>query len=142
MLLLAACYRYTPSSDNAPVAGTHVRLALNPATVPTLRRTLGEDAMGVVGRATSASDSAVTLAVAATLKRGVGAQSRIVWAGESVAIPRAAITSIELRSLDKKRTTRAAAIGAVAAVVAVRLIVGAVGSSGGTGDDGPVVTPP
>jgi hypothetical protein len=142
-LLLAACYRYAPATPPQVVPGVHARLALAGSNGQ-LRSVLGAETIAVEGQVVGASESAYTLAVAATLKPGVVSQipRRIVWAGESVIIPSVAVSGVELRTLDRGRTARAVALGAVAAVITVRLIVSAVGSSGGGSDDGTVVVPP
>ena len=137
--LLASCYRYVPVGG--PVApGGHVRLALHTPTSPELTRVLGAEVVAVEGQLLRASDTELTLAVTATLKPPLGTASpaprRAVWAGEQVVIPAAAVSGMELRSLDRGRTTRLAAISAVAAVVAVRLIVAVAGGGGSGGDDG------
>jgi hypothetical protein len=143
VVLLVACYRYVPATDPLLSPGVHARFALAEPNGQ-LRSILGAETVAVEGKVVSTSDSAYSLSVAATVKPGVaaGLPSRIVWAGESVTIPRAAVGAIELRTLDRGRTTRVIALGAVAAVIAVRLIVSTVGSSGGGGDDGGGVIPP
>lgn len=142
--LVASCYRYTPESGRAPTPGTHVRFALREPTAPELRRVLGAETVAIEGKLASASDVAYTVSITATLKPPTvsTALRRTVWAGEEVVMPREAIAGAELRSLDRKRTTRALALGAAAAIVAVKLIMSAAGSSGGGGDDGGGVIPP
>jgi hypothetical protein len=142
--LLAGCYRYAPVGGPATPNGAYVRFALLQPTSPELRRVLGAETVAIEGQVVSASDVAYTVAVAAALKPPTvsPAMRRTIWAGEQVVIPREAIGGTELRSLDRKRTTRVFALGAVAAVLAVKLIVSTTGSSSGGGDDGGGVTPP
>jgi hypothetical protein len=144
--LLASCYRYVPTGGS-PTPGTHVRLGLHTPTSPELTRVLGAEVTAVEGRVLRASDTDLTLAVSATLRPPLGSASpaprHTVWAGDHVIIPTAAVSGTELRSLDRKRTTRLATIGAIAAVVAVRIMVSAIGSGGGgDDDDGGGVIPP
>jgi hypothetical protein len=141
--LLCGCYRYSPVTEPAVAPGSHVRFALDESGGPALRSVLGDQTVAVEGQVLGASDSVYTVAVQATLKRGtVSPASRIVWAGESVMIPRAAVRQTEVRSLDRGRTTRAIAVGAVAAFITVRLIVAGVGNSSGGDNGGPIITPP
>ena len=141
---LTACYRYAPATEPSIAAGTYVRLSLGDSAGPSLRNVLGIGTTGVEGQVVAATDSAYAMSVAATLKPGpvTGVPSRIVWAGESVLIPRVAIASVERRSLDRGRTTRAIALATVAALVSVKLIVSTVGSSSGGDNGGIIVTPP
>ena len=139
----AACYRYAPVTEPVVSPGTHVRLGLIQQGEPALRSVLGEGTIAVEGQVVGASDSVYNMAIAATLKKGaMNIPSRIVWSGESVTIPRASVSGVERRSLDRGRTTRAIAIATVAALVSVKLIVSAAGSSSGGDDGGVVVTPP
>ena len=143
VLLLAACYRYVPSADVPPAPAADVRLELTPAGAAGLAPFLGNATTAVEGRVLSASDSAYRLAVFGTLKAGdgVGAtSSRIVWAGDLVTIPRAAVGGVERRTLDRRRTTLLAVIGALGAAATVQLLVHGGGGSG-SGDGPPVVNP-
>jgi hypothetical protein len=142
---LASCYRYSPAPAPSVATGEHVRLALHTPTSPELTRVLGADVAAVEGQVVGASATDLTVAVAATLKPGIAnaAPRRMVWAGERVVIPVAAVAGTERRALDRTRTTRLAALAAVAGVVAVRLVVSVAGggSSGGDGDGGGVPPP-
>jgi hypothetical protein len=143
VLLLSACYRYTSAPVTTIAPGSHVRLGLLPTPDGQLARVLGSETTGLEGRVVSESDSAWTVSVASTLKRREPIPAnRTIWAGEEVSIPRAAVSRVELRSLDRKKTTRLIVLGAVGTVVLARLVV-LVGSIG-SGDDGggPIVIPP
>lgn len=143
-VLAASCYRYTPvAAAPTPVTGSYVRLALREPS-PELKRVLGAETVAVEGQVVATSDTAYTLAVAATLKPPTvsTAMRRTVWANEHVTIPVSAVGNTELRSLDRGRTSRVVALSAVAAAVAVRLIMTATGSSSGDGGNGGGVVPP
>lgn len=144
LLFLAGCYRYSAFTETTPHPASHVRLTLASPPSPAVRSRLGDGTVAVEGRVITASDSAYTLGVAATLKQPftLGAQNRLVWSGESVTIPRSAVSGTEVRSLDRGRTSRAIALGTVVALVTVKLIVSAIGSNSGGDDGGTVVTPP
>jgi hypothetical protein len=146
LLLLAACYRYVPSTRDALAPGADVRIALTPSGTTELEPVLGNETTAVEGRVLRSTDSGYVLAVSGTLKafdrNGGASPSRMVWGGDSLMIPGAAVGSVERRLLDSKRTTLLAVLGAAAATATVRIIVHAVGGkSGGGGDDGGVITP-
>jgi hypothetical protein len=73
--------------------------------------------------------------------RKASAAEVVSWAGEQVTIPRAAVEHVQLRSLDKRRTT-GVAILAILAAVAVKVIVNSASSSAGGDEGGTPVTPP
>ena len=146
LLLLTGCYRYVPSTRDALAPGAEVRLALTPAGATELVSVLGNQTTAVEGRVLRVTDNGYVLAVSGTLKapggNGGASPSRTMWAGDSLAIPGAAIGGVERRLLDSRRTTILAVLGAAAATATVRIIVQAVGSkSGGPDDGGGVITP-
>ena len=145
VVMLSGCYEYAAAGPAALPSGADVRLVLTPSGATTLLPILGRGTTAVEGHVLSASDSGYRLAVTGTLKQSEdtgGTPTRTVWAREPVMIPRAAIGSVEQRSLNRRRTTFAIAVGTVAAALAVRLIVHALGSSGSEADGGTPVTPP
>lgn len=135
-LLLGACYRYTPTTD-AAAAGSDVRIHLTAAGAAGLTPVLGAGTTSVTGRVVSVTDSDVILLVSET---GRG-ESRVSWGGERITLPRSALASAELRSLDRGRTIGVAAIGVGAAGV-IALVVNAISSRSGGDGDGTVVIPP
>ena len=144
--LLSACYRYVPSSRDALAPGADVRLGLTPAGATQLAPILGNQTTSVEGRVLHTTETGFVLAISATLKslgeNGGASLSRTVWAGDSLTIPAMAVSGVERRLLDSRRTTLVAVLGAAAATAAVRIIVHAVGSkSGGPDDGGGVITP-
>ena len=145
VLLLSACYRYVPNT--APVtAGSELRLVLTPAGSASLVPILGQNTTAVEGHVSNATDSGYVVAVSGTIKRGQGSggettMTRTSWAGESVRIPRVAVQSVEVRSLDARKTTFAAVVGAALTAITVKLITHAIGSSGGGTEGGTVVSP-
>jgi hypothetical protein len=143
-VLLSACYRYSASPAPTPDAGTHVRFTLADSSLVALERVLGERTIAVEGLVLATTDSVYMMNVTATMKKGIAGDrpNRVVWAGDSVSIPRAAVTGVELRSLDRGKTTRAIAIGAVVVAVTAKLVISAVSGGYGGDDGGPIVTPP
>lgn len=143
VLLLTGCYRYAPAPNASVAPGMQVRISLSPTPDSSVRAILGASTTGLEGRVVRVSDSAWAVAVDGTYKRRSNSpQDRTNWAGETVNLPLASIGSIEQRSVDRRRTTRAIVIGAVGAIILVRLAVLAVDASSGGDDGGPIVTPP
>jgi hypothetical protein len=138
-VLLAGCYRYTPVTDGSAAPGAEVRLALGSTASPELFRVLGDGTEAVEGRVTGASDSGYTLAVSGTRKQGQ--PQTIGWAGEQVLIPRAAVTGVQRRTLDKKKTFGIAGI-AILAAAGTALLIDGLGSKSGGSDDGGMPPPP
>jgi hypothetical protein len=146
VLVLSACYQYVPSGTAAAPMGSEVRLVLSQAGASALVPILGRETIAVEGRVSSLTDNSYVVAVSGTLKRGpsldgVSAVSRTTWAGEAVTIPRAAVASVEQRSLEPRRTGFAVVVGAALTFAAVRLITHAIGSSGGGTEGGTVISP-
>ena len=146
LLLLAACYRYVPSTRDALAPGAEVRLSLTPEGTSQLVPLLGNQTTAVEGRVLNASDTAYVLALSGTLKslgaNGSSSVSRTIWAGDSVAIPGVVVGTVERRRLDSRRTTLLAIVGAACATATVRVLVHALGGkSSGGGDGGGVIMP-
>jgi hypothetical protein len=144
--VLSACYQYVPSGTTVAPVGSEVRLVLTSAGASALVPILGRETTAVDGRVSSLTDDRYVVAVSGTLRRepsldGVSAVSRTTWAGEVVTIPRAAVASVEQRSLEPRRTGFAVVVGAALAFATVRLITHAIGSSGGGTDGGTVISP-
>jgi hypothetical protein len=139
MALTAGCYRYAPMGNGAPAAGAEVRLALGSGATPDLFRVLGEGTTAVDGRIASASDSGYVVSISGTRKAGQTATT--AWTGERVLIPRAAVTQVQGRTLDRKRTFGIAGIALLAAA-GVKLLVDGQGSSSGGDDNGGGPPPP
>jgi hypothetical protein len=138
LLLTGACYRYSPATSVAPSAGDVVRLDLTAAGMSRLQNILGRDAIAVEGSILSADDSSYVVSVSGTRQRE--SQATLSWAGERVVIPRAAVQSVERRSLDKKKTWLIAGAIILGAVALKAIIAGFDALAGG--DDGGITPPP
>ena len=134
--VLGGCYRYTPTND-APGAGSDVRVHLTQSGTASLAPVLGVGTTSLSGRVISANDSSVVLAVSET----AGSVGRVSWAGERITLPRNALGSAELRSMDRRRTVKAVAIG-VGAAAAIALLVSSIAAQSGGDDGGGVIIPP
>jgi len=137
VLLLGACYRYVPTTTGDLVPGSAYRGYLTPEGSQRVAPLVGQDVGRFDGRIVTVLDTAYLVAMSATLKRPD--PRPMVWTGEQLVIPRAAVTRFELRQLDRPRTVRAAAlytVGMLAAGTLWLLIKG----GGERGDDG--IVPP
>ncbi len=137
LLVGAACYRYTPTTTAAPVSGSAVRFHLTDAGAQSLSRVIGQNAVGIDGTVLTSDDTSFAVSMAATLQRD---QSPLTWAGERVVIPRAAVRSVEARTIDRKRTLMVVGLGILGAIALKFIISGFSGSAGG--DDGGITPPP
>jgi hypothetical protein len=134
--LLGACYRYIPASGDL-IAGAVYRGHLTPEGSAEVARLVGENVTHFDGRILTVSDTGYLVAMSATLKRTE--ERATVWSGEQLVIPRAAVSRLELRELDRSRTIRAAALYALGAVVVGALIFSV---SGAASQDGNPIPPP
>jgi hypothetical protein len=130
----SGCYRYQPIEAASPALGTEVRVRLTDAGAVSLAPLVGNRIETIDGRISSVADTAVTLSVTGTTDRlGVD----VPWKGEQVTFPRAAVASLERKSLDRGKSYLAGGIaaGLLAAVGIGFSITGNGGgsSSGGTG---------
>jgi hypothetical protein len=144
-LLAGGCYQYVTIGPSSAAPTYDVRLTLTAAGASSLAPTLGRSTTGVEGRILGVTDSAYRLAVSSTLKPDAEdptSVTRMVWAGESVSIPRITVAGVEQRSLDHRRTAMAIGAATVLGILAAKLIVHGIGSSGGESGDGTsVITP-
>jgi hypothetical protein len=128
LLCSAACYRYTPVTEVASQTGQSVRVQLTDKGSVDLAPLIGPTILTLDGTLTTAQDASISLAVTTAIARN-GIETP--WRGERVDVPRSAINTIQLRSLDKKRSWVVAAggVGAVVAMGAAWNLLG--GSFGG-----------
>jgi hypothetical protein len=101
LVLLSACYRYTPMTSPSPSAGESIRIDLTDAGSVQLAPMIGQRVESIDGQSLAASDTALAVNVLATISRtGIVAH----WNRERVDVPRAAISRIRGRQLDTKRS--------------------------------------
>ena len=130
-LLLAGCYRYTgvPAAE-APAAG-EVRVTLADSARAALAPQIGPAGAVLQGQVAGApSDGWIALAVTGvTRTNGVDE----FWRGERVRVPVAALTRVEVRRLDRRRSALLAA-GVAGAVVLLRAVSGSEAAISGGGN--------
>jgi hypothetical protein len=129
---LTGCYKYTPLTTTRPVVGARIAVDLTSTGTDTLARFVGPNVVAIEGRVDEATDSALLLAVSLVRKRN-GEED--FWKGETVSIPRTAVSGLRQRRLATGRTLLVA--GAVAAISATVGVAASGGGGGGGGGGGP-----
>jgi hypothetical protein len=124
MLLLAGCYGYGAATMETVRVGQPVRARVSGAQAERLEPVLGNTGRDVEGQLIDKADSALTIAVATPVSSEGG--TTLSRAYQRIEIPRADLQEIEVRHLDKTRTSlavAAAAAGAAAAFGAVSQVI-------------------
>ena len=108
-----ACYGYVPAPPS-PRPDAPVRIELTDAGTVEVASAVGPGMEMIDGRLLRAdADSVVVGVTLTTSRRGVETD----WRGERIAVPRTAVSSLQVRRLSVVRTT-VATVGGVAALVA------------------------
>jgi hypothetical protein len=122
-----------PLTTPQPVAGQKVYIRLTDQGSVDLARYIGPQMVAIEGIVADAADGEIALKVTRTEQRnGVD----VSWAQEPVTVPRSAISSVQERSLDKRRTWMFAA-GLGGLVIAVAILIGSGVLTGGGGEGEP-----
>jgi len=136
-LATTACYRYTPTQGNAGDVGRPVRVQLTEQGSINLAPMIGPTILTLDGTVSAVRDTLVVLSVTNAIARN-GVETS--WRGEPVEVPRAAISGVRLRELDKRRSWLVA-VGGVAATAALgaawNLWGGALGGKNAPQNGGP-----
>lgn len=127
LLCCTACYRYAPIQGVATDAGQSVRVHLTDKGSVDLAPLIGPTILTLDGALSAAADTSISLSVTTAIARN-GVETS--WRGERVDIPRSAIASVQLRSLDKRRSWIVAA-GSVGATIALGVTWNLLGGSFG-----------
>ena len=140
LTLFSACYRYVPATTETIQVGGSYRGHLTDDGSRRVAALVGENVATFDGRIVTVLDTAYLVAMSATLKRSE--RRPTVWSGEQLVIPRSAVSSFELRQLDRPRTVRAAALYA-GGMLAVGVLVFSIKSlASGSGSVTPPPPPP
>jgi hypothetical protein len=136
LCVLCGCYESVPIEINRIEPGTKIRVTLTDAGTDSLARYLGPGVQQVDGKLISTTDSRLSLGVSSVAMRSGQDQ---FWKGETVAIPRSALATVQQRKLNKPKSLLLG--GALIAALASLRLSGVVGGnssgSGGTGHGGP-----
>lgn len=132
-LVLSGCYVTVPLANPHPDPGTKLRVQLTDAGTDQLARYLGPGVITVDGRLVQNSDSALALSVTQVSMRSGQDQ---FWKGETVNLPRTAISTVQERKLSRVRSLIIA--GGVIAIAATLKVSGAIsGGNSGHGTPSP-----
>ncbi len=128
LALNTACYAYVPLMTGAPPPGEEVRVQLNGEGTTELARYLGPRVTSVDGKLSSVSSDGSMVIAAAWVQIADGARQQ--WTGEGlVTFPKGYVTSVELRTLNRRKST-IAAVALAGSLVAIGVIVMRAGGSG------------
>ena len=112
MLLVAGCYGYTGASLDSVRVGEPVRARISGAQAERLEPILGNTGRTIEGQLLEKDDSGIVVAVASPVSSEGSAT--VLRAYQRVAVSRADLQEVEIRHLDRARTT-IAIVGATAA---------------------------
>ena len=127
---LAACYTYRGATIESARVGEPVRARISGAEAERVAEILGRDDRYLEGELLERTDSTVLIAVPSTTGAEGGAITR---AYQRIQVPRTGVQEVELRELDRVKTT-----GAVLAVTAgvAAAVTGAMAAVGNPSRDG------
>ena len=141
--VLSACFSYTALPPSGPKVGQRVRVRLSAGEAERLDSIVGVRDRVVEGDLLEQADSSIALAV--PLPVSGSSQSSIVsqQTQQRIIIPRADVQDVQLRRLDKLRTSLLVG-GAVAGIAAIAAAKGSslLGGSGATGSPNERRVPP
>src|SRR5688500_17121566 len=103
VLLVAssACYKYVPVEVSGPPPGSRAHVVLSDEGTVEMARWVGPGTRVIEGDVMSADGAGLTVAVRRVVKRD-GIEE--YWKGESVTIPRGAVSTYTERRLSRSRT--------------------------------------
>jgi hypothetical protein len=129
---LSACYSYTAAPPSGARIGERVRVRVSGAEADRLEPTIGQSGRTIEGELLEQADSSIALGVA--LPSQMEASTVASRPQQRIVIPRAELQEVELRRLDKMRTSLLVGVG-VGAVVAIAASKGSslLGGSGAGG---------
>ena len=131
-LVAGGCYSYVAAPSTGARIGEQVRVRVSGAQADRLEQVLGVNDRNIEGELLEQADGSVVLGVALPVPGQSG--TTLERAQQRITIDRAELQDIELRRLDKLRTTLLVG-GAVAAVAAIAATTGSslLGGSGASG---------
>jgi len=132
LCVLCGCYESVPVQLNSVQPGTKIRVTLTDAGADSLARYIGPGVERVDGKLINTTDDKLAVGVTSIAMKSGQDQ---YWKGETVAIPRAALATVQERRVNKPKSLLLGGI-LVAALASLRLS-GVVGGNGnGTGSGG------
>jgi hypothetical protein len=100
-LVAGGCYRLTPIEGSVPDAGREVRIGLSDAGSLRMAPLVGPRIEAIDGRAIESNDSAIVVAVEAVVAQN---GRSMAWNQERLSVPRDAVSSLQARALDVRKT--------------------------------------
>ena len=139
---LSACYSYSAVAVSTAPIGERVRVRVSGAEAERLEPVLGFTDREIEGELLEYADSSIALQVPLPLPPQDGGITE--RAHQRIIIPRADVQDVELRQLDKFRTTVLVGVGVAGVAVAIAAGTGAIqlGSGGSRGTGNESRTPP
>lgn len=113
VMAFASCYRFTPIESGSPERGLEVRLALSDEGSVRMAPLVGPRIAAIDGRVLEPGDTAIVLGVQAVVSQG---GRSMAWNQERLTVPRGAVSSINTRTFDRKRTWIVAGLTVVGAI--------------------------
>jgi hypothetical protein len=130
--LTAACYNYQPLATPTPEPGAYIVATLSDSGSQELARYLGPNVTVVRGRYLGDSERGLLVSVSSVeMERG----HELAWAGETVALPIAAVSSLQVRRLAAGRSVLLVGAGVTGLVATTAAFVA--GGGGATPPGGP-----
>ena len=132
---VCGCYESVPVQLSQVQPGTKLRITLTDAGTDSLARYLGPGVETVNGKLINTSDSRLSLGVTSVAMRSGQDQ---FWKGETVAIPRSALATVQERKINKPKSLLLGGL-LIAALASLKLsgVVGGNGSGSGVGGPPP-----
>lgn len=129
LCVLCGCYESVPIQLSSVQPGTKIRVTLTDAGTDSLARYLGPGVETVDGKLISTNDERLSLGVTSVAMRSGQDQ---FWKGETVAIPRSALATVQQRKINKPKSLLLGGV-LIAALASLRLsgVVGGNGSGNG-----------
>jgi len=112
-LFASGCYRFTPIEGGTPARGQEVRLSLSDEGSVRLAPMIGPRIEAIDGRIMEVSDTALVVGVEAVVAQGGRSMN---WNMERLTVPRASVSSIRTRTLDRRKSWIVAGLGVVGAI--------------------------
>jgi hypothetical protein len=136
LCVFCGCYESVPIQLNTVQPGTKIRVTLTDAGADSLARYIGPGVDQVDGKLISMTDDKLALGVTSIAMKSGQDQ---YWKGETVAIPRSALATVQQRKVNKPKSLLLGGV-LIAALASLRLsgvVGGNTGGSGGGGHGGP-----
>jgi hypothetical protein len=133
-----ACYAYVPmrTSAPAPAPGADVRVQLNREGTTELARYLGPRVFSADGKLSSVSSDGALVVDVSSVQIVDGPRQQ--WNGEGlVTFPQAYVTGVQVRTLDRRKSTIAGIVLAVSLAGIMELVIRGGGSSNAPAGGGP-----